>query len=395
MSYERPFDGIRIIDLSQGIAGPYCASLLAQWGADVIKVEPLEGDWARVLGPTYGDHTAFSITGNLGKRSLAVDLKAESGRAAVARLCAGADVFLEGFRPGVIERLGFGYEAVQALAPGIIYLSISGYGQTGPLREKPAMDPILQAYTGFMANNGDQERPQRALPIIVDMTTALYAYQAVSAALYARRDDPRPRFIDASLMSAAANLQAVRMMSTDLEGQAPPPGLTPGGIFPCREGYLQIVVSREKNWHQLCDLLEMGDLKHDPALADNKGRIARIEELNARIDAALAAKTAREWSPLFTEAGIQNEPVLTYGEFLDEPQVEATGLIARLPQPDVPAPVAMPVPPGLGPLEPGEGRATAPRKGGHSRELLGEAGLSADEIDALIDDGVVLQTPAG
>ncbi len=395
MSYEKPFDGIRILDLSQGIAGPYCASLLAQWGAEVIKVEPLEGDWSRSLGPAYGDHTAFSITGNLGKRSLAVDLKAEAGREAVARLAAKADLFMEGFRPGVIDRLGFGYEAVRALAPGIVYLSISGYGQSGPLREKPAMDPILQAYTGFMANNGNSGEPQRALPIIVDMTTALYAYQAVAAALYARRDDPRPRFIDASLMAGAANLQAVRLMSTDLEGRAPPPGLTPGGIFPCREGHLQIVVSREKNWQALCDLLDLADLRDQPDLQNNNGRIARIEELNARVSTALAARSAREWSPLFTEAGIQNEPVLTYFEFLEEPQVAAAGVIARLPQPDVPKDVAMPVPPGIGPLQPGEPRAVAPRLGADSRAVLGEAGYAAGEIDRLISDGVVVQAATG
>src|SRR6056297_1561158 len=224
MSYEKPYQGLRVVDLSQGIAGPYCAMLLAQYGADVVKVEPLDGDWSRILGKVYGDHTAFSIAGNLGKRSISLDLKSEAGREVVERLVDGADVFMEGFRPGVIDRLGFGYEVVSQLNPGIIYLSISGFSQSGPLSQKPAMDPVLQAFTGFMMENkGMDAIPHRTNPIVVDMSTALYSFQAVSAALYARRDEASGRYIDASLMAAAANLQVVRMMAVYLEkGQMAP-----------------------------------------------------------------------------------------------------------------------------------------------------------------------------
>ena len=272
----------------------------------------------------------------------------------------------------------------------MIYLSISGYGQTGPLREKPAMDPILQAYTGFMANNRDKDgTPQRAGPIIVDMTTALYAYQAVAAALYARRDDPRPRYIDASLMAGAANLQTVRLMSTDLEQREPMPGFTPGGVFQCRDSQIQILVQREKNWHDLCDILGLPSLKADPRFDGNARRAAHIDILTGILHEALAAKTAQEWSRALSEAGIQNEPVLTYFEFLEEPQVAATGLVSRLPQPDLPRPVAVTNPPGLPPLRPGERRAEAPVIGGQSRRILREAGLSDSEIEALIANGIV------
>jgi crotonobetainyl-CoA:carnitine CoA-transferase CaiB-like acyl-CoA transferase len=153
MSYEAPFAGLKVIDLSQGIAGPYCAMLLAQQGAQVIKLEsPGDGDWSRVLGVRYGDHTAFSIIGNLGKRSVAIDLKQDDGKAVLWKLIEGADVFIEGFRPGVIKRLGFDYAAVSAREPRIIYLSISGFGQSGPLVDRPAMDPVLQAFTGLTAD---------------------------------------------------------------------------------------------------------------------------------------------------------------------------------------------------------------------------------------------------
>ena len=192
MSYQAPYEGLRVIDLSQGIAGPYAAMLLAQYGADVIKVEPPDGDWARILGVRYGDQTVFSIAGNLGKRSIAVDLKTDEGREIVRRLAAGADVFLEGFRPGVAARLGIAYEDVVAINPGIVYASISGFGQTGPESQRPAMDPILQAFTGLIATNrGPDGVPHRVIPIVVDMSTALYTFQALSAAIYARRDEPR------------------------------------------------------------------------------------------------------------------------------------------------------------------------------------------------------------
>src|SRR5262250_3707244 len=165
MSYQAPYQGLRVVDLSQGIAGPYAAMLLAQYGADVIKVEPPEGDWARILGVRYGDQTVFSIAGNLGKRSIAVDLKTDEGREIVRRLVAGADVFLEGFRPAVAARLGIGYDDVAAINPGIIYVSISGFGQSGPESQRPAMDPILQAFTGLIATNrGPDGVPHRVIP---------------------------------------------------------------------------------------------------------------------------------------------------------------------------------------------------------------------------------------
>src|SRR5262245_27398953 len=223
MSYQAPYQGLRVVDLSQGIAGPYAAMLLAQYGADVIKVEPPEGDWARILGVRYGDQTVFSIAGNLGKRSIAVDLKTDEGREIVRRLIAGADVFLEGFRPAVAARLGIGYDDVAAINPGIIYVSISGFGQSGPESQRPAMDPILQAFTGLIANNrGPDGIPHRVTPIVGDMSTALYTFQALSAAIYARRDEPRGCYGYASLLQSAAKPVACGPGSHREEVSPPP-----------------------------------------------------------------------------------------------------------------------------------------------------------------------------
>jgi len=373
MSHEKPYAGLRVVDLSQGIAGPYCAMLLAQYGADVIKVEPPEGDWARVLGPRYGSHTAFSIVGNLGKRSLVLDLKQADGKARLRRLVRTADVFLEGFRPGVAARLGFGYDAVRALAPSVVYVSVSGFGQTGPLSAKPAMDPVLQAFTGFTLDNKGQDGiPHRANPIIVDMSTALYTHQAVAAALYARRDDPRPRFIDSSLLAAAANLQAVRMAATVMEGGPMRAPTAPSGVFRTADGWLQMVVLKDSDFQTLCGLIGRADLAADPRFAGPADRSAHAEMLNAAVGKHIAAQPTAHWQACLTEAGLQNEALQDYAQFTAHPQTKAAGAIAWLAQPGGERlwPVAQPA--GTPTLISGTPAATAPALGQHTEEVLRE-----------------------
>ncbi|MGH7421727.1 MAG: CaiB/BaiF CoA transferase family protein, partial [Candidatus Rokuibacteriota bacterium] len=254
MSYDAPFAGLKVVDLSQGIAGPYSAMLLAQYGADVVKVEPPEGDWARGLGKKYGDLTAFAVAANLGKRSIVLDLKTEEGKETVRRLLATADVFLESFRPGVAARLGVGYPDVSALNPGIIYLSVSGFGQTGPDAERPAVDTVFQAFTGLMSvNRGADGIPHRVGVIVMDMATALSSFQAVAVALYARRDEPRGRYIESSLLRGGATIQAVSMIQHHLEGGKPQPGLTPSGTFKASDGWINLTILRDADFPALCE----------------------------------------------------------------------------------------------------------------------------------------------
>ena len=395
MSFERPYEGIKVVDLSQGIAGPYCAMLLAQWGADVIKVEPPVGDWTRILGPRYGEHTAFSLIGNIGKRSLCLDLKQDEAKAALKRVLKDADVFLEGFRPGVIDRLGFGYEVVKEIAPSVVYISISGYGQTGPLSRQPAMDPVLQAFTGFMhANRGADGVPLRTQPIIVDMTTSMFAHQAVAAALYAKRNDPSPRFLDISLMQGAAHLQGVRMTSTLQEGQEPPPGSTPGGVYRCSDGYLQVLILQERDWLTFCDAFGFDDWKAEEKYRSNAGRVADIDEINARIIPIFKSKSTAEWNALFSEKGLMNEVINDYLEFADHPHPNATCLFAKLPQPGYPEPTTLLNIPGLPALEPGMDRANAPVIGSDTAAILAENGLTTAEAAALLASGAAKEATA-
>ncbi|HTG24342.1 MAG TPA: CoA transferase [Reyranella sp.] len=391
MSYDAPFAGLKVIDLSQGIAGPYCAMLLAQHGAEVIKVEGIgEGDWARTLGTRYGSHSAYSIIGNLGKRSIAVDLKKEAGKQVLWRLLKDADVFLEGFRPGAIRRLGFDYDSVAAREPRLLYLSISGFGQSGPLAERPAMDPVLQAYTGLMIENrGEDGVPHRVPVIVVDMSTALYAFQALSAALYARRDETRGRYIDVSLMQAATALQSIRLMACHLEGGTMKPGGVPGGVFQMADGWMSMVAINDRDWRALCVAMQMPALADDPRFATPAARLANDVALYAIVRPALAAEPWAVWSKRLTEARLMHERLNSYAEFLDQPHVRETGLIQWLTQAGLNRPVPVPALPGMLHQLDGTPRATAPVTGQDTTSILAEYGYSAAEIETLLAQGTV------
>jgi crotonobetainyl-CoA:carnitine CoA-transferase CaiB-like acyl-CoA transferase len=390
MSYEAPFVGLKVIDLSQGVAGPYCAMLLAQHGANVIKVEPTgDGDWSRTLGKRYASHTAYSIPTNLGKRSIALDLKSAAGREILWRLIDRADVLLEGFRPGVLDRLGFGYEAVAVREPRILYLSVSGFGQTGPLASRPAMDPVLQAFTGLMIDNrGEDGIPHRVPFVAIDMSTALYAFQALSAALYARRDQPRGRRIEISLLQAASAVQAIRMMMVYLEGDRVRRAV-PSGVFRTADGWLQFLVVRNEQWVSLCGVLAKPQLATDLRFLNDDARVSNEAELLAIVRPALAEKPTAYWCERLHKADIMHERLNSFREFLAQPQVEATNLIKWLHLSDAPEAIPLPNVAGIAPGVDATLRTTTPAVGQHTRGLMAEHGYSNDEIATLIAQKVV------
>jgi crotonobetainyl-CoA:carnitine CoA-transferase CaiB-like acyl-CoA transferase len=389
MSFERPYQGLRVVDMSQGVAGPYCAMLLAQNGADVIKIEPAQGDWARHLGRTYGDHTAFSVVANMGKRSIAVDLKHEEATAIVDKMVATANVFLEGFRPGVIDRLGFSYDRLSKLNPALIYVSISGFGQTGPMRERPAMDPVLQAFTGFMAENVGQDRlPHRTPVIINDMTTALYAMQAVQATLYAQRLGGSGRKIEISLMEASANLQVVRLLDNYREGPFRI-AATPSGTFQTQDGWLQVVCASDRDWQRLCKAMEWPELAADPKYATMAQRFSEADVLVGKLRDTLASGPTQKWKPRLEENGIQHEVVQDYPAFIKHPQPKAVDLFSWLHQAGSDEPWPMPNIPAMPKYEAGSPYAASPTIGQHTREILAEIGYAEDHIVRLLSERVV------
>jgi crotonobetainyl-CoA:carnitine CoA-transferase CaiB-like acyl-CoA transferase len=393
MDYNAAFAGVKVIDLSGGVAGPSCAMMLAQHGADVIKVETPHGggDWSRILGRRYEDHSAFSIYGTLGKRSLALDLKTPEGRAILWRLLHGADVFIEGFRPGTIRRYGFDYAAVCQREPQIIYYAISGFGQTGPMAGRPAMDPVLQAMTGIVnENRGEHDQhPHRIAISLIDMFTGLLGLQAIAASLYARRELKRGRFIEASLMQGGAMLSVIRLIANYLERGTTQRTSMPSGVFTTADGQLNVTMVRPTDWVPFCEAIGQPELASDPRFADPAKRGDNIEALLELVRPIFAASPTAWLAERLTARGIMNGRVNTYEEFRREAQVDATGIIAWLDQPGVPEKVPMPNIPGLPPFENATRRSHAPRLGEHSVEVLAEHGYGAAEIDDLLARKVI------
>ena len=391
MSYDAPFAGVKVVDLSQGIAAPYAAMLLAQHGAEVIKVELLDGgDWVRVSASKPGGNTALSVMGNLGKRSIGIDLKSPAGCAVLWRLLDGADIFLEGFRAGVIKRLGFDYAAVAARFPNILYLSMSGFGQTGPYAERPAMDPVLQAFTGFMAENRDLNgRPMNIASIPVDMITALYAFQALSAALYARRDETRGRYIEASLMQGAAWLNTYAMLQRVIYDGDPPGARAHRGVYPTADGWILVIVSGRRGWGDFCQALENPELGDDARFTTVVGRVANSAILAPILTEILATRPGAHWQARFTEYGVMHSVASESLDMLRDSHVEATGLFSYLQQPGLAMTLPIASIPGAPPLQSGTPRATAPLAGADTEAVLRAHGYAASEIADLRARGVV------
>ncbi len=391
MSYDAPFAGIKVIDLSQGIASPYAGMLLAQYGANVIKVEVLDGgDWVRVTAPKPGGNTALSVMGNLGKQSIGLNLKSSEGCAVLWRLLEGADIFMEGFRTGVIERLGFGYEAVAAKQPGIIYLSVSGFGQSGPYAELPAMDPVLQAFSGFMAENRDLNgRPINIASIPVDLMTALFVFQALSAALYARRDETRGRYIEASLLQGAAWLNEYAMLQRVIFDGDPPSARAHRGVYQTADGWILVIVAGRRGWGDFCDALERPELRDDVRFTTAMSRAVNSALLAPILSQILVAYPNAHWQTRFTEYGVMHSLANESLDVLRDRHVEATGLFSYLEQPGLAEKMPIPRIPGAPPPESGSPRGTAPLAGAHTDAVLTAHGYSAPEIAGLHARGIV------
>ena len=322
MDYTAAFAGLKVIDLTGGVAGPSCAMMLAQHGADVIKVETPHngGDWSRILGRTYGDHSAFSFYGTMGKRALALDLKTDKGKEVLWRLIDGADVFMEGFKPGTIQKYGFSYDAVSAKNPGILYYSISGFGQTGPLASRPAMDPVLQAFIGIVTENkGEHDNhPHRIGISLIDMFSGLLGFQAISTSLYVRREQAvkQGRFIELSLMHGGAMLSVIRLIANYLEHGAAQRTSMPNGVFNTSNGQINITMVRPGDWKPFCETIERMDLFDNPRYATHKARGDNLDELLDIVRPAIKSRTTEWLSERLTERGIMNGRVNSYEEFL-------------------------------------------------------------------------------
>lgn len=389
MSYECPFAGLRVVDLSQGVAGPYCAMLAAQYGADVIKIEPPEGDWIRGIGRRIGDHSPIALAVNRGKRSIVVDLKTPDGPPLVRRLAAGADVFIESFRPGVSKRLGLGHEALRAENPKLLYLSVSGFGQSGPYAGRQLTDTVAQAFTGLMAVNvGNDGVPHRHGLILVDLVTALHAYQTMATALFARRETGTGRYIDVNLMQSAAAFQAVKIAIHALEGTRPEAPNPPAGTYPVKDGQIVITLVKEDQFRRLVEVLGLPHLADDPRYNSFASRTENMETLRPQLERAFLGATAADWQARFEAADVLSQPINDYDAWLADPHIREVGAAPLLEQAGV-GRIPVPQIPGVAPVAEGDPRVQTPGLGSDGRGILEELGLSGEEIVRLARAGAV------
>lgn len=393
-----PLAGVRVLDLTNVLAGPFCCHQLAHLGADVVKVEaPGRGDLARELGadPTLsaGGMGVSFLAQNAGKRSIAIDLKHPDGRALLVRLTRGADVLVENFRPGVMDRLGLGPETLREANPELIYAAISGFGQDGPWRERPAYDQIVQGAAGAMHVTGDPDGPPtRAGFPVADTVGGLTAAMAISAALNAR---PRGCTIDVSMMASllatmgwAASNRLVAGVEAERIGNENATS-APSGAFRCRDGLINIAANRDAQWTALARHLRRDDLLDDPRFGTREDRKRNRAALRGEIEAALAAGDADDWTRELCAVGVPAGPILSVGEALEHPQTEARDMIGEYRAHGIDAPLRLlrtgVLIDGASPRVEGP----PPALGADTEAVLREAGLGEAEIAALRKEGVV------
>jgi len=385
----RAFEGINVLDFTQGVAGPHTTMLLAQHGANVLKIEPPEGDWGRTLGAMYGDQCAHSIAFNRGKRSLAMDMKQPDAKAVARKIAEKADVIVEAFRPGVMAKFGLGYEQVKEFNPNVIYLSVTGFGQTGPNSKLPVTDAVIQAYSGLMTVNKDKDGlPQRLNMIPIDVTTGLYAFQAISTALMRKFRYGVGTYIDNNLMQSAMAFQAAKIMEFYLEKGESQPLYVPVGTMQTTDGFINITAMREAHYVSLCQVMGKPEWATDDRFDNREKRLANEAILMPMIREVFATRSTKDWADSLTAAGVMNAPVQNYGDLMNHEQTKAVDAIAYLEHAET-GTVPMPHIPGQPRITGPDALTHAPSIGEHSDQILGEWGYSATDIAGFKANGAV------
>ena len=390
-----PLDGIRIVDFTTMIAGPYATMILADQGADVIKIEaPIRSDHVRRAGDGQRHFSTAFLNNNRNKRSLSVDVKVEAGRELMLKLTKDADVFVQNFRPGVMSRLGIDEPQLRTVNPGLIYVSMSGWGESGPYAHKPVYDPIIQALSGLASvqAGSDQERPRLIRTILPDKLTGITAAQAVTAALVARGRTGQGQHVRLSMLDAVVAF----MWSSDMGGQTFVGKEVSSAraatfidlIYETKSDYISVSVMSDEQWRGLCKAVGYPEWLEDDRFKTAAGRDRYANERLELTQEALLEKNADEWLEILDSAGVPCAPVLKRHEMIHHPQVEASGIVVETEHPHV------------GRLRqarnaarfeatPTEIRLGAPHHGEHTRAIMSELGFSNAEIDGLIADGVI------
>ena len=395
-----PLEGVRVIDFTAMISGPLATMTLADQGADVIKVEaPNGGDHARHVATRRGGFSASFVNNNRNKRSIVLDLKQEGGLAAVRRLIEGADVLVQNFRPGVMDRIGLGEEAVRALNPRIVYVSITGFGFEGPYSQKPVFDPLIQAVSGLttVQAGSDEERPRLVRTILPDKLTAIQASQAITSALFARERTGEGQHVTLSMLDTlvwflwSSDMTGHTFIGDEVEVENAQSFIDL--IYETADGFISVAVMRDREWAALARVTGNPQWIDDDRFKTAARREVFKEDRLNLTQEALRARTTAEWLQVLEDADIPCAPVLTRRDMLAHPQIAANGIVVENAHPQA-GRLRQTRQPARFSATPPEHRFGAPVLGGHTREVLAEIGYREDEIGALVDQGAAVQAVA-
>ncbi|HEY8449218.1 MAG TPA: CoA transferase [Bacillota bacterium] len=390
-------DGITVLDLTRNVAGPFCTMTLGDLGARVIKVErPGSGDDTRDWHPpSWNGYSATFLALNRNKESLAVDIDQPEGQEIVRRLAVKADVVVESFRAGSLEKRGLAYEQIRELNPRVIYCSISGFGSRGPYRDRPGYDPLIQAYSGVMSVTGEPGRPPvRVGPSLIDMGTGMWCALGIVSALYERERTGRGRLVENSLLETGLVWVCYHLAGYFGTGKVPGRGgsraamIAPYEAFATRDDYLMIAAPNDRIFARLCEALGVPELSTDPRFATNPDRIAHRDELHELLEARLKERTAAEWEALLLERQVPCSRVQGMDQVATDPQVLALDIVRPFPHPKIPDLRLVDLPLSF------DGERSArqdppPELGEHTDRILGELGYDAAAIGRLREQGVV------
>ena len=394
----RPLEGLRVVDLTRVLSGPYCTMQLGDMGAEVIKVEaPGKGDDTRAFAPPYqGDQAAYFLSINRNKKSITLDMKSKAGKEVLWRLIEACDILVENFRPGAMARLGFGYEAVRKRKPAMVYASISGFGQTGPQKDRPGYDVIVQGEAGVMDITGPADgAPYKVGTAIGDLVSGLYSVQGILAALYAARVTGQGQHIDISMYEVVASLLTFNASIYFATGESPRrrgnehPTIVPYETMQAADGWINLAVANDDLWQRFCKAAEATDLAADTRYAKAADRVRKRAELVPLVRALVKERTRDDWMARLEAAGVPAGAIRTVGEVCESDLLEARGMIAEMEHSSagIVKAVKNAVQMSGTPLD---AYAAPPQLGEHTREVLtGLLGYTAAEAEQLARDGVV------
>jgi crotonobetainyl-CoA:carnitine CoA-transferase CaiB-like acyl-CoA transferase len=368
---------LKVVDLSSHLSGPYCAMVLADHGADVIKVErPGSGDDARKMPPFVGGESAPFMIWNRNKRSVVIDLKTEAGKTQLFGLIDGADVLIENFRPGTLERLGLGWATLSARNPRLIYAAISGFGQTGPYRDRGGFDLVAQGMSGLMSVCGPKDGPPHRMPIAIsDVAAGMHLASGVLCALQARNRTGRGQLVETSLLESALSFGVYEAAHVAATGTTPPRlgqahrGSSPYQVFPTADGWITLGAAQDNFWIRLCDMLGAPELSRDARFASNGERVRNNDALVTLLEGHFRTKPSAHWLAALEAAGIPSGPVLEFDQAMADPHVVARGMAVDTAHPAAGTVKTLGIPLKLSDT-PGALRRPAPRLGEHTAEVL-------------------------